>query len=261
MWVIWYCISQQVESYFLNRQPDSEFLLIFPLLETFHRVGLFQMKHALITGANRGIGLELARIFSDQGYEVLAACRKASEPLRRLGVPIFEGLDLTDCRNFDSLSNALSGNHLDLLINNAGILIPDNLDSIDFEEVETQFLVNALGPLQLTHSLLPKIKDGAKIAFITSRLGSIGENTSGGYYGYRMSKAALNAGAVSLSKDLKPRRISVAILHPGMVATEMTGRQGIPPREAAEGLFRQIESWSLHATGKFFHQNGEELPW
>ncbi|TGK17494.1 SDR family oxidoreductase [Leptospira fluminis] len=219
------------------------------------------MKYVLITGANRGIGFELARIYSENGYEVLAACRKASEPLRRLKVRIFEGLDLGDWRSFDSLANEISGSSLDLLINNAGILIPDNLESIDFQELETQFLINSLAPIRLTHTLLSKIKDGGKIAFITSRMGSIGDNSSGGYYGYRMSKAALNAGAVSLARDLKARNIPIAILHPGMVATGMTGNQGIPPREAAEGLFRQIENCTLFTSGKFLHQTGEEIPW
>lgn len=219
------------------------------------------MKYVLITGANRGIGFELARIYSENGYEVLAACRKASEPLRRLKVRIFEGLDLGDWRSFDSLTNEISGSSLDLLINNAGILIPDNLESIDFQELETQFLINSLAPIRLTHTLLSKIKDGGKIAFITSRMGSIGDNSSGGYYGYRMSKAALNAGAVSLARDLKARNIPIAILHPGMVATGMTGNRGIPPREAAEGLFRQIENCTLFTSGKFLHQTGEEIPW
>ncbi|PJZ70155.1 short-chain dehydrogenase [Leptospira perolatii] len=219
------------------------------------------MKHILITGANRGIGFELSKQLFQKGYDVLAACRKSSEPLKRTSIPIFEGLDLTDPRGFESLSNRISGKPLDLLINNAGILLPDNLETIDFEEVETQFLVNALGPIRLTRHLLPKMKDGSKIVFITSRMGSIGDNSSGGYYGYRMSKAALNAGAVSLARDLAQRHISIAILHPGMVATEMTGRQGIPVSEAASGLIRQIETWDLSKSGQFYHQNGEHLPW
>ncbi|MFB5649675.1 SDR family oxidoreductase [Leptospira wolffii] len=219
------------------------------------------MKHVLITGANRGIGLELAVQFSEKKYSVIAACRKASESLRRLGVKIFEGLDLSQPQSFESLSRFLTGTKLDLLVNNAGILIPDNWESVDFTEVETQILVNAVGPLQLTRTLLPKMETGGKIAFLTSRMGSIADNHSGAYYGYRMSKAALNAGAVSLARDLAPRKIWVGIFHPGMVATEMTGRQGISPQEAAAGLISQIENLNKERSGRFFHQNGEELPW
>ncbi|TGL65715.1 SDR family oxidoreductase [Leptospira sarikeiensis] len=219
------------------------------------------MKQVLITGANRGIGLELASLYSEKGYSVYAACRKISEPLARLGLKTFEGLDLTGSQSFETLAGFLTGVKLDLLINNAGILIPDNLESLDFKELETQILVNAISPIRLTRILLPKLKSGSKIAFLTSRMGSIGDNGSGAYYGYRMSKAALNAGAVSLARDLSPEKISVGIYHPGMVATEMTGRQGIPPKEAAQGLFHQIEKLGPERSGRFFHQNGEELPW
>ncbi|TGK05583.1 SDR family oxidoreductase [Leptospira langatensis] len=219
------------------------------------------MKQVLITGANRGIGLELSTLFAEKGYQVVAACRKASEPLRRLEVKIYEGLDLTQSQSFESLSSFLSGTKIDILINNAGILIPDNLESLDFQELETQILVNAIAPIRLTRLLLPKIANHGKIVFITSRMGSMGDNSSGAYYGYRMSKAALNAGAVSLARDLLPQKIGVGIYHPGMVATEMTGRQGISPRSAAEGLYHQIASLTLERSGRFFHQNGEELPW
>ncbi|WP_208757759.1 SDR family oxidoreductase [Leptospira dzoumogneensis] len=220
-----------------------------------------RMKQVLITGANRGIGLELANLYSEKGYTVYAACRKSSEPLRRLNVKIFEGLDLTQSQSFETLSNFLTGVKLDILINNAGILIPDNLESVDFTELETQILVNAIGPIRLSRLLLSKLGPHSKLIFITSRMGSIADNTSGAYYGYRMSKAALNAGAVSLARDLAPKKISVGIFHPGMVATEMTGRQGIPPREAAEGLAHLVEKLSPERSGRFFHQNGEELPW
>lgn len=219
------------------------------------------MKYVLITGANRGIGLELASQLSESGVQVVAACRKASEPLRRMKVKIFEGLDLSRPESFDALFRFLTGIQLDLLINNAGILIPDNLDSLDFTDLDTQILVNAIGPLRLSRTLLPKMEAESKIAFITSRMGSIGDNHSGAYYGYRMSKAALNAGAVSLARDLLSRKIWVGVFHPGMVATEMTGRQGISPQEAAAGLIQQIQNLSRERSGRFFHQNGEELPW
>ena len=124
--------------------------------------------------------------------------------------------------------------------------------------------VNALGPLRVTHALLSadKIASPGKVAVITSRMGSIGDNTSGRRYGYRMSKAAVNAGFRSLAVDLKDRNIHVGILHPGMVQTDMIGgASGIPPEEAVEGLLNRIHELDAERSGRFFHQNGQELPW
>jgi NAD(P)-dependent dehydrogenase (short-subunit alcohol dehydrogenase family) len=157
----------------------------------------------------------------------------------------------------------MAGRKLDVLVNNAGILEPDRLDSFDVEAIRRQFEVNALAPLRLTRALLAEkcLPSGAKVVLITSRMGSIGDNSSGGYYGYRMSKAALNMAARSLARDLAGRGIAVATLHPGMVATEMTGQAGIPVQEAASGLIARIDELTLESTGRFLHQNGEELPW
>lgn len=123
--------------------------------------------------------------------------------------------------------------------------------------------INAIAPLRCVETLLPSLGDGAKVCLITSRMGSIGDNGSGGFYGYRMSKAALNAAGVSLARDLKPRGIAVAILHPGMVATDMTARfgGGIPPADSAKGLLARVDELNLDNTGTFWHMNGEVLPW
>jgi len=122
--------------------------------------------------------------------------------------------------------------------------------------------VNALGPLRTVHALLAALQTGAKIALITSRMGSMADNTSGGYYGYRMSKAALNAAGVSLAHDLKARRIAVAILHPGYVRTDMTDRAGmIEPDASARLLLQRIDELTLETSGTFWHANGERLPW
>ncbi|ALE39618.1 SDR family oxidoreductase [Leptospira interrogans] len=219
-------------------------------------------RNILITGSNRGIGLELTKQFLSQGDQVFALCRKSSSELIHLKpTRIFEGMDVLNSNSIRNLPSKLLDTKIDILINNAGILIPDNLQSLDEENVFTQFLVNALGPLKVVKVLLSSLKKNAKLIFLTSRMGSIADNNSGSYYGYRASKAALNAIAVSLAKDLSPRGISVGIFHPGMVATRMSGGQGISITESVEGLIKRIESLNLHNSGKFFHQNGEELPW
>ncbi|EMS84300.1 SDR family oxidoreductase [Leptospira noguchii] len=219
-------------------------------------------RNVLITGSNRGIGLELTKQFLSQGDQVFALCRKSSSDLVHLKpTRIIEGMDVLNSNSIQDLPSKLLDTKIDILINNAGILIPDNLQSLDEENVFTQFLVNALGPLKVVKVLLSSLKQNAKLIFLTSRMGSIADNSSGSYYGYRASKAALNAIAVSLAKDLSPRGISVGIFHPGMVATRMSGGQGISTTKSVEGLIKRIESLNLHNSGKFFHQNGEELPW
>lgn len=219
-------------------------------------------RNILITGSNRGIGLELTKQFLSQGDQVFALCRKSSSELIHLKpTRIFEGMDVLNSNSIRDLPSKLLDTKIDILINNAGILILDNLQSLDEENVFTQFLVNALGPLKVVKVLLSSLKKNAKLIFLTSRMGSIADNNSGSYYGYRASKAALNAIAVSLAKDLSPRGISVGIFHPGMVATRMSGGQGISATESVEGLIKRIESLNLQNSGKFFHQNGEELPW
>lgn len=137
------------------------------------------------------------------------------------------------------------------------------LENLDFDSIREQFEVNALGALRVTHALLPKLKPGAKIVLMTSRMGSIGDNTSGSSYGYRMSKVALAMAGKSLALDLKPRGIAVAILHPGLVQTRMTNFSsgGITPEQSVKGLLARIDQLTLENSGTFWHANGEVLPW
>ena len=222
------------------------------------------MKKVLIIGANRGIGLALAEKFKKEGFEVLATCRNPSKELQALEVQVFEGVEVTSDSSLKALAEELP--QLNLCVYNAGILRSDSLDGLesdfDFSSIEEQFKVNALAPLKTAVALSPKIKNGGKIFFMTSRMGSLSDNTSGGSYGYRSSKAALNMFGRSLSVDLKEREISVGLLHPGWVRTRMTGDKGlIDVQESAEGLFQKMEEMTLEKTGTFWHTNGEELSW
>ncbi|PCK09196.1 MAG: short-chain dehydrogenase [Alteromonadaceae bacterium] len=151
---------------------------------------------------------------------------------------------------------------IDILINNAGILRDESFDSLNYEQIIEQFQVNTLGPIRVVEALFNNLKSGSKIALITSRMGSIDDNDSGGRYGYRMSKCALNAAGKSMAVDFKSKGISVALLHPGFVKTEMVNFGGlITAEESANNLAQRIEELSLENTGTFWHSNGEVLPW
>jgi len=219
------------------------------------------MATVLITGANRGIGLELSRQLGARGDQVTALCRTASPELLALGIRSFEGVDVTNREALQAVSRELGDTRIDILINNAGIFEEESFEDLDFDRIRKQFEVNALGALLVTQVMQPHLSQGSKIILITSRMGSIGDNGSGGYYGYRMSKAALNMAGVNLAHDFRDQGVAVAILHPGFVATDMTGRNGIPTAEAAKGLITRIDQLRLESSGSFWHANGEQLPW
>jgi NAD(P)-dependent dehydrogenase (short-subunit alcohol dehydrogenase family) len=220
------------------------------------------MTTALITGANRGIGLELTRQLAARGTKVIAACRTPSKDLQQLDVRIEADVDVSDDAAVGRLAERLGDTSLDLVLLNAGILSHERIEALDFDAVRRQFEVNSLGPLRVLARVLPKLAEGAKVALITSRMGSIADNTSGGAYGYRMSKAALNAAGKSLAIDLAPRGISVVLLHPGFVRTEMTGGNGmIDAPEAATGILARLDALTAATSGQFLHMNGDPLPW
>lgn len=217
----------------------------------------------LVTGANRGIGYEYCRQLQARGDRVIAVCRQPSDLLSQLGVEIEADIDLTEPDSVAQLDKRLGDQSLDVLINNAGILESMSLETLDLDSVRQQFEVNAIAPLRLSQALLPRLQPGAKLVLMTSRMGSISDNTSGGSYGYRMSKVALSMAGKSLAVDLAPRQIAVAILHPGLVQTRMTGftSSGISPEDAVSSLLQRIDQLSLETTGTFWHANGEVLPW
>jgi NAD(P)-dependent dehydrogenase (short-subunit alcohol dehydrogenase family) len=216
----------------------------------------------LVTGANRGIGLEFCRQYAARGEEVVGVCRHSSAELAASGVRIVEGIDVTSDDARGHLRQALAGAQIDILINNAGLLETVELANMDAGAIRRQVEVNAIAPLLVTHTLLDHLAPGSKVAIVTSRMGSVGDNDSGGYYGYRMSKAAANMAGKSLAVDLKGRGIAVALLHPGYVRTGMTGGMGhIDPDEAARGLIAVMDRLSLATSGQFWHMNGTTLPW
>jgi NAD(P)-dependent dehydrogenase (short-subunit alcohol dehydrogenase family) len=221
------------------------------------------MKTVLVTGSNRGIGLELCRQSRERGERVLAVCRTPSAELEALGVTVLSGVDLTSEAAVTRLVEHLDGERLDGLILNAGILEATSLEDLDLDSLRRQFEVNALAPLRLVRALLGQLGAGSKVALITSRMGSIDDNSSGGSYGYRMSKTALNMAGKSLAIDLNPRGIAVAILHPGLVRTRMVGfnPQATEPEVAVRGLLARIDGLTLANSGTFWHANGEVLPW
>ncbi|VAX37893.1 Short-chain dehydrogenase/reductase (SDR) superfamily [hydrothermal vent metagenome] len=221
------------------------------------------MQTALITGANRGIGLELCHQLKKKGFQITAVCRQGSDALKLLDVEIIEGIDVSQDQSIAKLKNALGDSRtFDLVINNAGLLDQNTVDHFDFESILRQFQINAVGPLRIVEVIKDMMPQGSKLVMITSRMGSIADNTSGSRYGYRMSKAALNIASVSLAQDFKDKQIAVGIIHPGFVKTDMTGHTGhLEPSESASNILARIEEFTLETSGTFWHSNGDKLPW
>ena len=216
-----------------------------------------------MTGANRGIGLAYCQQLHLRGDKVIAVCRQSSDELDDLGVQVESGIELTSPDSLAALVNGLAGQTLDTVILNAGILESMGLSDLDPEAIRRQFEVNALAPLLLARALTPLMPEGSKLVLMTSRMGSIEDNSSGGSYGYRMSKVALNIAGKSLAVDLRSRGIAVAILHPGLVKTRMVqfNPNGISPEDSVRGLIARIDELTLNNSGSFLHANGSVLPW
>ncbi|KAF1320315.1 Short chain dehydrogenase, partial [Globisporangium splendens] len=228
-------------------------------------------KTVLITGCNRGIGLAFTEHYVKQGWKVIASARsieKASQELKDLAPWKLIPIDTSDEQSILSAAEALKDMPIDLLINNAGVLEHKDLESTTKEDLMRQFEVNAVGPFLTTRAFLSNLRLAVKAngsAFVvqtTSRMGSIADNSSGGFYGYRASKTALNMITSSLAIDLKNEKIGCLLLHPGYVATEMVFNKGnVTPKESVAGLTKIIENATLEDSAKVFHLEGYVLPW
>ncbi len=221
------------------------------------------MQRVAVTGANRGIGLAIVRRLRERGDEVVAICRQSSEDLEQTGARIVTGVDVGTLDDGEHLAREAGPGPLDMLINNAGILEPETLGENGWEQsIRHQFEINALGPLRVTLALSSLLGRGSKIGIVSSRVGSLTDNSTGGNYGYRMSKAAVNMAGVNLAHELKRREIAVFLLHPGYVRTEMTGRSGSKDASVAgRELVALMDRLTLADTGTFWHADGYPLPW
>lgn len=218
--------------------------------------------NVVIIGGNRGIGLELTKQYQAQSHNVFVLCRKTSEELQDLDVNVIEGIDVTDDNLVNTIADKVSLDKIDILIHNAGILKGDSFPDIDLNTMRESFEVNSLGPLRTILGLKDKLKEGSKVGIVSSRVGSIDDNSSSNNYAYRTSKTAVNMIGKCLSLDLKDQGVALALLHPGYVRTEMTNHNGlINPDESAAGLIKRMEELSLETTGIFVHTSGEKLTW
>ena len=223
----------------------------------------------LVSGAGRGIGLELARHYAAAGWAVLATVRDPAKAALLRALPgqieVLE-LEVTDAASVAALARRLEGRAIDLLINNAGIYGPESpeLGGFDYPAWEQVLAVNTLGPVRLTEALLPNLRvgGGRTVATLSSLMGSIGENSGGGALFYRSSKAALNAAMKSVAIALRPEGFTVVVLHPGWVRTDMGGPAApLDAQTSAAGLTRVIGGLGPGDTGRFLNYDGRELPW
>jgi len=231
------------------------------------------MSTVLVTGANRGLGLEFVRQYAADGWTVFAACRdpEAARDLARMaggsgGKIRVLPLDVTDTASVRAAAQSLAGEAIDVLVNNAGIGSPkgQRIGNLDYAAWARVLDANTLGPMRVVEAFLEHVAAGAdrKVITLTSAMGSISDNASGGSYAYRSSKAAVNIVVKSLSIDLAPRGITCVVVHPGWVRTDMGGPGGkLDPSESVAALRRLIAGLKPADTGKFFNYDGKPYPW
>ena len=219
------------------------------------------MPHVLITGANRGLGLEFARQYKEAGWDVVATARQSSPELEALSVRV-ETLDMQDLNAVERFGDRLA--RLDLLIANAGTYGPREATTADeAREWAETFVVNTIAPYLLAQSVLPLVEaSSGKLIGISTRMGSIADNSSGGFIAYRSSKAALNAAWRNLAIEARNRGVIAAMLHPGWVQTRMGGASApLEPEESIAGMRKVIEGLTLDQSGGFFSYDGTTVPW
>lgn len=224
----------------------------------------------LITGTNRGIGLEMAKQYATDGWQVVACCRdpKSATELQALAskhqnIKIM-ALDVADFSQIDALALQLKDHKIDVLINNAGVYPESSLSNVDFDDWATAFKINTMAPLKMVQAFMPLVATSQlkKIVTLSSKMGSLDDNTSGGSYIYRSSKCALNMVMKNLSIDLKQYGIAVITLHPGWVQTDMGGPNGlIDTQTSVTGLRKVIAQLSMANSGKFIAFDGKDIAW
>lgn len=220
----------------------------------------------VVTGANRGLGLDLCRQLKQAGAQVIGTARdpQGAIDLRALEIRV-EALDVADAESVAAFAQRLGDTSVDLLINNAGVGgAGEGISELDIDDAERKFQINSLGPIRVTQALMPHLRrgKGRKIAHVSSRMGSISDNGEGGYYGYRISKAALNMFNRSLAVELVGQGFVCVVLHPGWVRTRMGGFSAPQlPEASARGLLRIIGRLRRQDTGRFFDYTGAEIPW
>lgn len=225
------------------------------------------MATIFVSGGNRGIGLELARLYLSRGFAVVLGVRQpASVPADLAAAAKVLALDVGSDASAAALAAGLAGQPIDILVNNAGVIGPRRQSSIDmdFAGFIDTLNVNTLGPLSLTQALLPNLrlsKQRPRVAVLTSRMGSLSYAKSD-HLAYRASKAAANKIVQGLATDLAPEGIAVAAIHPGWVRTDMGGRAAdIEPAASARGIAAVLDGLSVSHTGRFVDHDGNELPW
>jgi 2-glutathionyl-2-methylbut-3-en-1-ol dehydrogenase len=226
------------------------------------------MVTTVVVGADRGIADAIARQSLDRGEHVIAACLVGNDGLAARGATVLGGVDVTSRDAVEAFATTLAADEVvvDRLFHVAGVLGLDRLGSIDYDDVRRQLEINTIGPLRTVEALAPLLRPGSKVGVLTSRVGSLGDNGSGGMYAYRVSKAAANMVVLNLHHDLAKRGVHVLALHPGMVATDLTkdypgDHDYITPDQAAAGLIADLDALSAETSGRFQHSNGEFLPW
>ena len=228
------------------------------------------MSTVLITGANRGLGYEFVKQYSENGFEVLACCRNKNnaKELKELAetsnkIKVYE-LDVGNVKAIKSLSQQLQNEKIDVLINNAGIYRSSTVGNINYDEWIESFKVNTIAPYQIVENFLNQIinSDLKKVVSITSKMGSIDDNTSGGSYIYRSSKTALNSMMRCLTHDLKNQGVATLTLHPGWVRTDMGGPGGwIDSFESVQGMIKQIDKLTIDDSGNYLDYAGKSINW
>lgn len=231
------------------------------------------MSTVLVTGANRGLGLEFCRQYAEAGWRVIAACRRpaGAKALQALGdrYPEFEihELDVADHAGVDSLAAQLQDRAIDVLLNNAGVYddsAHNDFGHVDYALWEKSFRINTLGPVKMAEAFWAPVQRSERklIVAVTSLMGSIADNAGGHSLMYRSSKAALNAVTRTLAHDLRPHGVGLLLVHPGWVKTDMGGRNApLSAEESVRGMRRLVESFDLRHSGDFFNYQGKILPW